>query len=107
MPHHRHGPGDYHSKDWKDLPASAQKAAKALGYTQETWDGDGKVPYDAKTFFQCTEEEKHAAMYLGMSPIDTKLQIYWSELDQPTKDAALVLGWTQEKWDDDWEVRLR
>ena len=86
------------------MPEKAHKAALALGYTAESWDSDARIPYDDKTFFECTLQEKQAAMFLGMSPIDSKLQVWWSELDQPTKDAALAIGWTQETWDDDWEV---
>ena len=101
-PHHKKE--YYADKWWKDMPPKAHKAALALGYTAESWDADARIPYDDKTFFECTPEEKHAAMFLGMSPIDSKCQIWWSELDKPTKDAAQVLGWTQQKWDDDWEV---
>lgn len=88
------------------MPVAAHKAAEILGYTADKWDSSAPVPYNDKSFVQCTEEEKRAAMYLGMSPIDSKLQVWWSELDKPTKDAAMALTWTQEKWDDDWEVRV-
>jgi hypothetical protein len=89
---------------WEEMPPKAIKAAKALGYDQEKWDNDYEVPYDGKTFQQATAGEKHAAMFLGMSPIHKKLNVWWDDLDKKTKDAAEVLGWTKEKWDDDWDV---
>ena len=104
---HRPKPKIYYAdKYWKDMPEKAHKVAAVLGYTEQLWDGDEQIPYDGKSFFECTEQEKKAAMFLGMNPIDYKLQIWWSDLDQATKDAALGVGWTQETWDDDWEVRL-
>jgi hypothetical protein len=93
-------------KWWTEMPPSAHKAAEALGYTQQTWDADAEVAYDKKTFFECSEAEKQAAMFLGgsMNPISYKLDIWWDELDKKTKDEAAVLGWTKENWDDDWNL---
>ena len=34
--------GKYDDLDWEELPADAQKAAAALGYTEDIWDDDGK-----------------------------------------------------------------
>jgi hypothetical protein len=99
MPHHEH---EYNNMYWDDMPEAAHKAAAILGYTKESWDADGAVPYDSKSFSDCTNAEKQAAMFLNLNPIAKKLNVWWEDLDQATKDQALALGWTQEKWDDDW-----
>ena len=94
----------YSEQWWDDMPEVAHKFATKIGYNKEKWDSDSTIPYDTKTFFQCTNEEKQAAMFLGLSPIDKKLNVWWSDLDQATKDQAIALGWSEEKWDDDWEI---
>lgn len=43
-------------------------------------------------------------MFLGMSPIDDKLDIWWQDVDSTTKEQAQVLGWSSDKWDDDWAI---
>jgi hypothetical protein len=97
-PHHF----EYNNMYWADMPEAAHKAAAILGYTKENWDADSAVPYDTKSFFDCTNAEKQAAMFLNLNPIAKKLNVWWEDLDQATKDQALAIGWTQEKWDDDW-----
>lgn len=87
------------------MPPRAQKAAQVLGWTKATWDADEDVAYESKAFADCTVQEKHAAMYLGMNPIDEKLDIWWSETDDETKAHAAALGWDQHKWDDDWAIQ--
>jgi hypothetical protein len=87
---------------WDDLPEKAKKAAAVLGYDKTKWDNSESIPYDSKTYKECSEAEKQAAMFLGMNPLATKFEIYWSECDQKTKDEAVVLGYNQENWDDDW-----
>jgi hypothetical protein len=100
-PHHKHFAGQW----WSEMPEIAHKAATTLGYTQETWDADAKIPYDDKTFNQATEVEKKAACFLGLPPLRKKLSTaYWKDLDKATQGFATDLGWTQEKWDDDWEI---
>ena len=94
----------YSEQWWDDMPEVAHKFAAKLGYNKEKWDADSTIPYDTKTFFQCTDEEKQAAMFLGLSPIDKKLNVWWADLDKATKEHAIALGWLEEKWDDDWEI---
>ncbi len=48
-------------------------AAKAIGYSKATWDGD-KEP-------DCIKDKS------------------WKDLNQQEKDAAKVLGYTEKKWD--------
>jgi hypothetical protein len=90
---------------WEDLPEKQKKYARMLGYeNQKHWDDDEAVPYDSKDFDECTYKELKAARYLGLDPIDQKLDIWWSEASEDTKKHAGVLGWDQEKWDDDWMI---
>lgn len=87
-----------HYDDWwfEDLPPRAKKYAELLGYDITTWDDDSKVEYDHKKFSECTIQEKHAALFLGYSPIDEKLDIYWDEADSETQAHAKVLGWDKQ-----------
>ena len=101
MPPHGH---NYSDDWWEDLPDKAKRAAKVLGYDQESWDTDAPVPYDSQSFSECSYQEKQAAMYLHMSPIDKKLDLWWDDVDEETKKYAHVLGWDHHKWDDDWEI---
>jgi len=102
-PPHRPGP-NYSDYWWEDLPEKARRAAIVLGYSKETWDDDATIPYDSKTFAECSYSEKNAAMYLHMSPIEKKLDIWWDDADDETKRLAQVLGWDKHKWDDDWAI---
>ena len=65
--------GQYEEQDWSELPASAQKAAKVLGFTQQMWD-DNEWP-------AAVEEAK------------------WEDITGEKKKALHVLGYN--KWD--WE----
>jgi hypothetical protein len=95
---------NYADKYWADMPEAAHKAAAVLGYDQAKWDSDTAVPYDTKTFFECSAAEKQAAMFVNLNPIAKKLNVWWSDLDATTKEQATALGWTEEKWNDDWEI---
>jgi len=96
---------EYYADWWyEDMPPAAKKAAEVMGYTKETWDKDEKIPYDDKAIHECGVPEKKAALYLGMNPIAKKCDIWWSELSEESQKMALALGWTKEKWDDDWEL---
>lgn len=94
----------YADRWWDAMPEKAHKQAAVMGYSKETWDADSKIPYDSKAFKDCTNEEKQAAMFLGLNPIAKKLNIWWDDVDPATKEHAAALGWTKELWDDDWEI---
>jgi hypothetical protein len=94
----------YNDMYWADMPEIAHKAAETLGYTGETWDNDDSVPYDTKGFAECTMAEKQAAMFLNLNPIGKKLNVWWDDLDETTKEHALNIGWTSDKWDEDYEI---
>lgn len=99
-------PEDCHYNDmyWADMPEIAHKAAATLGYTSETWDNDDSIPYDHKGFAECTMAEKQAAMFLNLNPIAKKLNVWWEDLDETTKEHAINIGWTSDKWDEDYEI---
>ena len=63
----------YEDHDWSDLPAVAQKAAKALGFTQEMWDDD-----------EWPEELEEAE---------------WEDLGGDKKKALQVLGYNRWDWE--------
>jgi hypothetical protein len=97
-------PEEYCDYWWEDLPESARKAAELLGYTEETWDEDEHVPYDAASFLETTPNQRAAALFLGMPVINSKLDVDWNELDETTQKHATTLTWTQELWDDDYDI---
>jgi hypothetical protein len=98
-------PEHYNDWWWEDLPEKAKRAAAVLKYDKESWDEDKTIPYDGKAFVDCTMEEKRAATFLHLKPIETKLDpLWWSDTDEETKKQAAVLGWDQHKWDDDWAI---
>lgn len=86
------------------MPQKAQLAAMKMGYTAQLWDEDATIPYDSKKFHETTKDERLAAMYLGLNPIDAKLDIWWDEVDKETQRYAIDIGWDKEKWDDHWEL---
>jgi hypothetical protein len=94
----------YNDMYWDDMPEAAHKAAQTLGYTKEIWDADESVPYQDQGFAKCSAAEKQAAMFLNMSPIAAKLNVWWEDLDATTQKHATTLGWTNELWDQDYEI---
>lgn len=90
---------------WEDMSEKAHQAAIKLGYSAATWDDDASIPYDNKKFPETSIEERCAAMFLGLDPIEKKLDIWWEDTDSETQKYAKDIGWTQEKWDDDWMIR--
>ena len=89
---------------WEELPESAKAAAAVLQYTGESWDADEEVPFDTKSFAELTLNEKKAAMFLGIEFIEKKNQTWWEDTDEEIQKHAQVLGWDQEKWDDNWHI---
>lgn len=87
------------------MPEKAHQAAIVMGYDAKTWDDDAKIDYDRKPFHETSLDQRRAAMYLGLNPIDKKLDIWWANTDSETKKQAEVIGWDQHKWDDDWNIR--
>lgn len=95
----------YNEMYWDDMPEAAHQAAQTWGYDKETWDADAAVPYQTKAFTDCSAAEKQAAMFLNMSPMAAKLNVWWEDLeDAVTQKHAMTLGWTPELWDADYEL---
>lgn len=94
----------YNNMYWDDMPEAAHKAAQTLGYTKESWDADETMPYQDKGFAECSAAEKQAAMFLNMSPIAAKLNVWWEDLDATTQKHAVTLGWSDPLWDEDYEI---
>ena len=92
--------------DWEELSAEQQAAAKTLGYTQEIWDGSGKVPADEKDWQELSADEQKAATTLGYdkktwSKSDNIEDLDWDELNDEQQNAAKKLGYTKDIWDGD------
>ena len=100
-------PEQHHYCDWwyDDLPDSARKAAAVLGWTKETWDHDEEVPYQHQSWKECTANEKVAAQFLGLAPLESSMMnVWWEDLDEETQKQAAILTYTQELWDDDYDL---
>jgi hypothetical protein len=65
---------NYDEYEWADLPSHIQKAAETLGYNSKIWDTSG----DSETS-----------------------KLGWAVLSPSQKEAALLMGYTQDKWDGD------
>ena len=103
MPPHHHK--RYADMWWEDMPEKAHQAAKVMGYDSKTWDDDAQIDYDRKPFHETTFDQRRAAMYLGLNPIDKKLNIWWKDTDEKTKEQAKIIGWDETTWDEDWSIR--
>ena len=62
----------YEESNFGDLPPHVAKAATAIGFTAEMWDGNRWPGFEHK---------------------------YWKELSEKEQIALNVLGWTEWKWD--------
>eukprot|EP00751_Fragilariopsis_kerguelensis_P014415 CAMPEP_0170778398 /NCGR_PEP_ID=MMETSP0733-20121128/12369_1 /TAXON_ID=186038 /ORGANISM="Fragilariopsis kerguelensis, Strain L26-C5" /LENGTH=471 /DNA_ID=CAMNT_0011121817 /DNA_START=407 /DNA_END=1822 /DNA_ORIENTATION=- len=105
---------DFSNEDWIDLPNDMKNAAISLGYNQEKWDetmDDGDImPFDKK-WKELTETQQDAvSMLFGYNP-ETWDEEYlqsimnqideqdWDELTPEIQQAATILGFTQNSWD--------
>ena len=97
----------YEDLPWAKLPISARKAAKVIGFDEETWDAKKWLPIDDKHWKDLTPEELKACESLGWSKDswDTKYSgVYWKDLPAVVKRACEKMGWDQVKWDEDHDV---
>jgi hypothetical protein len=97
----------YEDVPWAKLPVSARKAAKVIGFDEETWDSKKWLPIDDKHWADLTPEELKACESLGWSKDswDTKYSgVYWADLPAVVKRACEKMGWNQTKWDEDHDV---
>merc|ERR1712238_139354 len=105
---------DMSNEDWMELPNEMKNAAISLGYNQETWDetmdDDEIMPFDKK-WQQLTETQQGAVSLLfGYNPetwdeeylqavMTTLDEQDWDELSPNIQQAATILGFTQQSWD--------
>ena len=88
-----------------------QDAARALGYTEDTWDNlsgmETQPLSESKTWSQLTDTERAAAEVLGYDQLiwDTQPPAaatkFWESLTDTEKAAAIELGYTQITWDNE------
>lgn len=64
-------------EDWADLTPAQQQAAKVLGYTQKSWDGDGGPGVCDEDWDDMTDAQKKAAQVLGYT------KALWDETEEP------------------------
>lgn len=116
------------TKAWRDLTASEKKAAHTLGFSEQKWDGDvslrscdvesGKLPLETN---QDESDSKPSAVKLQQDiaslfgftlakrgePSDEPCEYdedgYWRDLPARAREAAEVLGFNQQLWDEDGE----
>ena len=88
---------------WDSLPNQAQNAARALGHTKATWDGDEWCETEDYSWYDLSSSQKEAASTLGWDAAawDNQYEDYdWSQLPSFVQSAAESLGFTQQMWDD-------
>jgi len=104
----------YEDVNWQDLPQSVVRAAEALGYDEDTWDGREWSDIDDKHWRDLTKEERKACKTLGWSrnAWDRYEQVKWHVMPYYVKQAATRVGWTRrdwnqgeenENWEKEWE----
>lgn len=97
----------YEDVPWSKLPLSARKAAKAIGFEQQTWDDKEWLPIDDKHWWDLTAEEKKECETLGWDETSWESKYedqWWADLPNHVQKAAEKLGWNQENWDGDWDT---
>lgn len=88
--------------EWKKLPIKARKAAEALGYTEEKWNGDESVDADWEHWWDLTEAQKKNLEILGWEETawESKYEhTAWSDLPKKQQKAAKTAGYTEESWE--------
>ena len=56
------------NKDWEELTSAEQDAARTLGFTASSWDGDEDGPYDNYDFNELPSAQQEAVRTLGWTP---------------------------------------
>jgi len=97
----------YEDVPWSKLPLSARKAAKAIGFEQQSWDDKKWIDIDDKHWSELTPEEQAECETLGWDAVswDPKYENQvWEDLPKHVQKAAEKMGWNQENWDEDWDT---
>ena len=122
----------YQDLSWITMPAEARNAAMIMGYTSTTWAWSGN-PIDDKAWEDMTPEEQAAGHVLGYDEtIWTQLTtlwrrdrendsdsesegdnsflcfsaMFWNDLPEDARRAALTLGYSKTDWDEDSRIPL-
>lgn len=94
----------YREVPWSNLPLSARKANKVIGYDKAMWDAGTALPVDTKAWTKLPAFVKTACTTLGWDEVswDAKYQgTAWSQLPAHVQRAAETLGWSEKQWDAD------
>ncbi|KAL7527848.1 hypothetical protein ACHAXR_002161 [Thalassiosira sp. AJA248-18] len=97
----------YEDVPWSKLPLPARKAAKAIGFGEQSWDDKEWLHIDDKHWWDLTLEEKKACETLGWDEVSWESKYenqWWADLPKHVQKAAEKLGWNQENWDGDWDT---
>lgn len=73
------------TKRWRELNEDEKAAAKTLGYTEHSWDGDLVPPNCAMSAWEADPEAVRS----------------WDELTEEMRSAATTVGYTWDKWDEE------
>jgi hypothetical protein len=94
----------YEDVSWSRLPLSAKKAAKVIGYDEQTWNNKEWLDIEDYWWDDLSAERRTACETLGwdMNSWDSKYEgTSWSNLPTHVQRAAEKLGWNKEQWDDE------
>ena len=107
-PFNKMGESNKHTKfgnvKWDSLPNQAQNAARELGHTKDTWDGDQWCDIEEYSWYDLSSSQKEAATTLGWDAAawDNHYEEFgWNQLPSHVQRAAESLGFTQQMWEDD------
>eukprot|EP00525_Craspedostauros_australis_P001571 CAMPEP_0198108242 /NCGR_PEP_ID=MMETSP1442-20131203/302_1 /TAXON_ID= /ORGANISM="Craspedostauros australis, Strain CCMP3328" /LENGTH=186 /DNA_ID=CAMNT_0043763471 /DNA_START=99 /DNA_END=659 /DNA_ORIENTATION=+ len=94
----------YENMKWKQLSIKARKAAKVLGYEEESWNDSTWIEVSDYHWWDLSEEQKAAAETMGWSEgaWESQYEDYsWEDLPEIVKKAATAGGFTSAMWDED------
>ena len=87
--------------DWNDMTAEQEDAAMLLGWDEESWNADSSDVDEDQD--EDEDEEVYipaaSAGMVAMGGDDVWNNYSWSELNEEQRNAAILLGFTQDMWD--------
>jgi hypothetical protein len=103
---------NYDSRYWRELPETAKKAAKVLGYTEELWNQDKDPRRCRRSWGKLSSEEQAAARALGYDPENwdndedcgkglppsSYDDMDWDALPEDAQAAFNIFGYTETTW---------
>ena len=88
-------------KCWKELTSEEREAAKALGYTENSWNENEDNHDDEEK-----EESPPPAVASHHEDEEPIYDMYWDELKDEQRKAALALGYNDAVWNSDQDFPL-